>query len=190
MIIISATNRGAERKPQDFYATPIDCVENFINNYGGVISGKILEPSAGNGNIIQALRNKNINGNITAIELREEELSNLNKIGDNVIITDFLNGLDHKEKYDYIIGNPPYTYAREFVEKCLSMLNENGKLIFLLRTAFLESKSRYDFWRDNPLSGLYVMSKRPSFTGKGTDATSYSWFVWDKSTDKQEIKVI
>lgn len=70
------------------------------------------------------------------------------------------------------------------------MLNENGKLIFLLRTAFLESKSRYDFWQENPLSGLYVMSKRPSFTGNGTDATSYSWFVWDKSTNKQEIKVI
>lgn len=70
------------------------------------------------------------------------------------------------------------------------MLNENGKLIFLLRTAFLESKSRHDFWQENPLSGLYVLSKRPSFINGKTDATSYSWFVWDKSTDKQEIKVI
>ena len=25
---------------------------------------------------------------------------------------------------------------------------------------------------------------------KGTDATSYSWFVWDKGSDKQTIKVI
>lgn len=189
MFIISATNRGAERKPQDFYSTPIDCVENFINNYG-VIQGKILEPSAGNGNIIQALRNKNINGDITAIELREEEFDNLNKISDKVIIADFLNGLDYTEKYDYIIGNPPYTYAREFIERSLSMLNENGKLIFLLRTAFLESKSRYDFWQENPLSGLYVLSKRPSFINGKIDATSYSWFVWDKSADNQEIKVI
>ena len=101
-----------------------------------------------------------------------------------------MSGLDNTEKYDVIIGNPPYTYAREFIEKCLSLLSDNGKLIFLLRTAFLESKSRYQFWQDNPLSGLYVLSKRPSFTGKGTDATSYSWFVWDKSTDKQEIRVI
>lgn len=70
------------------------------------------------------------------------------------------------------------------------MLNENGKLIFLLRTAFLESKSRYDFWQENPLSGLYVLSKRSSFINGKTDATSYSWFVWDKSADNQEIKVI
>ena len=32
---MSATNRGAERKTHDFYSTPIDCVENFINRYGG-----------------------------------------------------------------------------------------------------------------------------------------------------------
>ena len=59
----------------------------------------------------------------------------------------------------------------------------------LLRTAFLESKKRYDFWQRHPVSKLYVLSQRPSFTGKGTDATSYSWFIWDNS-DKQEIKVI
>ncbi|MGL5328969.1 MAG: hypothetical protein ACRDD7_06850 [Peptostreptococcaceae bacterium] len=37
---MSATNRGAERKPHDFYATPIDVVENLldkidINVWGG-----------------------------------------------------------------------------------------------------------------------------------------------------------
>ena len=29
-------------------------------------------------------------------------------------------------------------------------------------------------------SGLYTLHKRPSFTGRGTDATSYSWFVWER----------
>jgi len=28
---------------------------------------------------------------------------------------------------------------------------------------------------------MFVLSKRPSFTGKGTDATDYAWFVWDKT---------
>lgn len=186
---MSATNRGTERKLCDFYATPISCVENFMGRYNGVISGDILEPSAGDGNIIQGLRNENVKGHITAIEIRGEEEDKLNEISDEVIITDFLEW-NTDRKFDVIIGNPPYTYAIEFVKKCLSLLSDDGKLIFLLRTSFLESKSRHDFWQDNPLSGLYVLSKRPSFTGKGSDSSSYSWFIWDKSKDIQDIKVI
>ena len=52
-------------------------------------------------------------------------------------------------KYDIIIGNPPYSLAKEFILKSLDSLNDNGILIFLLRTAFLESKSRYQFWQEN-----------------------------------------
>lgn len=32
---MSATNRGSKRVESDFYATPKQCVQNFINNYGG-----------------------------------------------------------------------------------------------------------------------------------------------------------
>ena len=132
---MSATNRGSERKPHDFYATPIDCIENFIDNYRGIISGKILEPSVGNGNIVQALRNKNVEGYITGLEIREEEKDNLKAICDEVVIGDFLEW-ETDRKFDVIIGNPPYSMAIEFVKKCFDLLEDNGKLIFLLRTAF------------------------------------------------------
>lgn len=185
---MSATNRGTVRTQNDFYATPIDVVENMLSfiNLDGV--EKILEPSAGNGNILKAIANKT-NAEITSLEIREEEYSSLKELSDIVIIDDFIN-YEFDDKYDLIIGNPPYSNAIDFVEKSLSLLSENGRLIFLLRTAFLESKKRYEFWQNNSLSELLVLSKRPSFTGKGTDATSYSWFVWDKSTDIQKIKVI
>ena len=187
---MSATGRGTERKPHDFYATPIDCVENFINNYGiDRIKGNILEPSAGNGNIIQSIKDFGYLNNITALEIREEERDNLTQISDKVIIDNFLEWEADKD-YDIIIGNRRYTYAREIIEKCFKIANKNTVIIMLLRTAFLESKSRYEFWQQHPLSGLYTLSKRPSFTGKGSDATSYSWFIWDNRTDKQEIKVI
>ena len=185
---MSATNRGSERKLCDFYATPVEVVENFLDNYT-LPKGNILEPSAGNGNIIVALRNRWINSNITALELREEEEKTLKREADEVIIGNFLEWTPSKE-YSVIIGNPPYSLAKEFMEKCFEISNENTVIIMLLRTAFLESKTRYDFWQKHPLSGLYVLSKRPSFTGRGTDATSYSWFVWDNRTNKQEIKVI
>lgn len=185
---MSATNRGSNRKPSDFYATPIEVVENFLHNYD-LPSGEILEPSAGNGNIVQAIKNMDKSRLVTALELREEEINNLNNIADNVVISDYLKW-NTDRKYNVIIGNPPYSMAIEFIDKSLELLSDQGVLIFLLRTAFLESKSRYKFWQENPLSGLYTLSKRPSFTGKGTDATSYSWFIWDKRTSKQEIKII
>lgn len=188
MIVISATNRGAERKPSDFYATPIEVIENLLHNYN-LPNGNILEPSAGNGNIVSAIKNMDKSRLVTALELREEEYNNLTQIADEVITQNYLEW-DTNRKFDVIIGNPPYSLALEFVNKSLELLSDQGVLIFLLRTAFLESKSRYEFWQNNQLSGLYTLSKRPSFTGKGTDATSYSWFIWDKRTNKQEIKVI
>lgn len=190
---MSATNRGSERKGYDFYATPISVVDNLLNylDVKELQNKTVLEPSAGNGNIVKSLLGGGIRKEyITTCEIREEEKDGLNAISGEVIICDFLSDMDTSRKFDLIIGNPPYSDAINFVEKCLNMLSDNGKLIFLLRTAFLESKSRYDFWQKNPLSELYVLSKRPSFTGKGTDATSYSWFIWDKSTNSQVIKVI
>lgn len=187
---MSATNRGAERKPYDFYATPLDVVENLLNNIDlSTYGNKVLEPSAGNGNISKIIKEKYPEKELTSMEIREEEYNNLIQISDKVIIGNFLEDKINY-KYNIIIGNPPYSLAKEFVEKCIDSLNDDGVLIFLLRTAFLESKSRYEFWQKNPLSRLYTLSKRPSFTGKGTDATSYSWFIWDKSTNNQCIKVI
>ena len=187
---MSATNRGNKRSAYDFYTTPIECIEKLLNNF--IIEKNninILEPSAGNGNIIKVLRDKGINGNITAVEIREEEYNKLLKLADKVVIDDFLKWNTNKD-YELIIGNPPFSLAREFIEKCFEISNEKTKIVMLLRTSFLESKNRFDFWQKYPLSGLYVLSKRPSFTGKGTDATSYAWFIWNKSSDKQEIKVI
>ena len=193
---MSATNRGTARREADFYATPLESVYAFLDCYDGIGPyDSILEPSAGNGNIIKALRDRGYTNHIDAIELREEERDHLIGLADRVGILDYLTdtGLG---KYDVIIGNPPYSLAQEFIDKSLSLLRPGGRLIFLLRTNFLESVRRFEWWQDKTPTGLYVLSKRPSFTGKGTDATSYSWFIWEKSRivnefiRYQEIRVI
>ena len=191
MFNISATNRGSKRIESDTYCTPITVIKNFLKHYK-LQHGNILEPSAGNGNFIIALREEgytNYNP-ITAIELREEERNNLiDSSADNVIITDFLTWKADRE-YITIIGNPPYSLALEIIEKCFEIATDKTEIIMLLRTAFLESKKRYKFWQKHPLNGLYVLSQRPSFLGNGkSDATSYSFMVWNNS-GKQEIKVI
>ena len=195
---MSATNRGTKRNEADFYATPLETVYAILDVLPDLNEVKfILEPSAGNGNIIKALRSRDIHGFcIEAMEFREEEKENLEELADVVTIGNFLTDDTKHSKYDLIIGNPPYSLAKEFIDKSLELLAPGGRLIFLLRTNFLESKKRFEWWQDKLPNGLYVLNKRPSFTGKGTDATSYSWFIWQKSRiindfmRYQEIRVI
>lgn len=193
---MSATNRGSKRIEADFYATPVNAIIPLLENY--IIADEldlILEPSAGNGAIIDTLRAAGYTNHIHAIEIRKEEKENLMRNATTVSIEDFLDA-DPIITFDVIIGNPPFSLAQEFIDKSLSLLNPGGKLIFLLRTNFLESKKRFEWWQDKLPTKLYVLSSRPSFTGKGTDATSYSWFIWEKSkysgqiVKHQEIKVI
>lgn len=170
---MSATNRGCERKAYDFYATPPETVRAFLANFDGISSGdRILEPSAGNGQIVKVLREGGYDNRIDAVELRPEERGTLEALADNVTIGSFFD-YEPDCGYDVIIGNPPYSLALDFINKSLELLHPGGLLIFLLRTNFLESEKRFKWWQEHPLSGLYTLHKRPSFTGRGTDATSW-----------------
>ena len=54
---MSATNRGNKRRESDFYATPLDCIRNVLDNLNLSNRGtEVLEPSAGNGNIVQIFK--------------------------------------------------------------------------------------------------------------------------------------
>lgn len=67
---MSATNRGCERKAYDFYATPPETIRVFLANFDGISSGdRILEPSAGNGQIVKVLRESGYDNRIDAVEL-------------------------------------------------------------------------------------------------------------------------
>ena len=130
------------RREQDFYPTPDETIEAFLDVFeirGGGIS--ILEPGAGDGNIVRALRRHGF-FDIDAIEIRPEERKKLEAICSQVEIGDFLD-MDIQKKYDLIIGNPPFSLALEFIQRAFQVVKPGGKVIFLLRTAFLEGAGAY-----------------------------------------------
>jgi hypothetical protein len=77
---------------------------------------------------------------------------------------------------DGIITNPPFSLATDFIDRSLS---EADFFAYLLRLNFWGSKKRKGWWQGKSPSHQFTLSERPSFTGKGTDATEYAWFVWD-----------
>jgi len=184
---VSATNRGSERNPKDFYATPKNVICNFLDNHT-LRNGPILDPSAGHG-VFGKVLNEYGYYDVDAVEVREEEKSSLTDIYENVYINDFLSWTPERD-YKTIITNPPFSLAMLFIKKCFELQKKDTEVIMLLGLAFLESKKRHDFWQGCPVNNLYVLSNRPSFTNNGkTDACAYAFYVWNNSGN-QVIKVI
>ena len=128
----------------------------------------ILEPSYGTGRVIlECVKQFGKRCNITGIEINKELFEKTNvklKSADckiNLIQDDFLQHDFKRDKYDLIVGNPPYfemklsKEQREeykeiisgrvniyslFLYKCIQLLKTNGHLHFVLPKSILSSK--------------------------------------------------
>lgn len=88
-----------------------------------------------------------------------------------------------------IITNPPYKYAKEFVEHALEISEDGTKIAMFLKLTFLEGKARKKMFEQNPPKTVYVSSSRLQCAkngdfekyGKGVGtAVAYAWYVWEK----------
>ena len=88
-----------------------------------------------------------------------------------------------------IITNPPYKFAKDFVEKSLSIIPPGNKVAMFLKLQFLEGKLRKKLFKIYPPKTIYVSSSRllcaknADFEGMingGGSAVAYAWYVWEK----------
>ena len=88
-----------------------------------------------------------------------------------------------------IITNPPYKYAKEFVEHALDISVDGVKVAMFLKLTFLEGKARKKLFEKYPPKTVYVSSARLQCAkngdfekyGKGVGtAVAYGWYVWEK----------
>ena len=85
-----------------------------------------------------------------------------------------------------IITNPPYKYAKEFVEKAMEVSQDGSKIAMFLKLQFLEGKARRELFKKYPPKTVYVSSKRikcaknGDFDSISSSAVAYAWFVWEK----------
>ena len=85
-----------------------------------------------------------------------------------------------------IVTNPPYKYAKEFIEQAIKTVAWKRKICMFLKLTFLEGKSRKEFFKNYPPQIIYVCSGRikcalnGDFEATGQSAACYAWFVWQK----------
>ena len=156
--IMSRQKIGQRLNATDFYPTPPWCYENLNIDWSKFSSAH--EPCRGDGRIQFFL---------------EEEQGIPCSYSEIMEDKDFF---EHTESTDLILSNPPFSIAKEFIDHSLKLSNT---CIMLMRINYLGSIGRHVWWKENTPTALHVLSKRPSFTGKGTDATDYAWYVWDKT---------
>lgn len=186
---MSSTNRGYDRHKSDYYVTPTNEILKFIDyskQYINFDKEDILDPCAGGDKNHKmsypyafAKRGYEIND---TLDLRQDSKA---KIKD-----DFLKYNPNK-KYDIVISNPPFNFALDFIQKGLSLLKEDGYLVFLLRLNFFGSKIRNEFLLQNIPEYVFIHSKRMSFTDNGKkDSIEYAHFVFRKNNPNSFTKTI
>lgn len=140
--IFNIEELGQVFTPQNIVAEMLGLKRNY---------GNILEPSAGNGSFYNQIPN------CVGIEIDENHLQ------EGVLNMDFFD-YPIENKFDTIIGNPPYVKHNNinestrkkldytlfdersnlylfFIEKCIKHLNHNGELIFITPRDFFKSTS-------------------------------------------------
>jgi hypothetical protein len=98
-------------------------------------------------------------------------------------VRDFLDS-GPEETCDWVITNPPFRLAEDFVLKALPMARSGVAL--LVRTVFIESVGRLQrvFSRFPPSEVAQFAERVPMvrgrLDGKASTATGYAWVVWRK----------
>ena len=132
--IQNGDNRNTQKEYQ-FFPTPSEIADLVIDLAYIDENNSVLEPSAGQGALIEALNKTGVKVNVDCYELMpinqkilEDKVKNANLIGEN-----FLEAPVAK-KYDRIIANPPFNKGQymEHTYKMYELLEEEGILVVLL----------------------------------------------------------
>ena len=182
--IIGASNHSeTEREENDFYATEPKALELLLDIEK--FDPFVWECACGQGHLSEVLK----------------------KRGYIVYSTDLIDrgygrgGVDflkiNKDFNGDIITNPPYKFAKEFVEHALDIVCEGNRVAMFLKLTFLESQNRRKLFEKYPPEYIYVSSHRLQCAKNGDfdiykkstgTAIAYGWFIWRKGL-KVEPKV-
>ena len=151
-----------DRRKNDFYPTPPECTKALIEF---LIKSKFLkegqlvwECACGENSIVKVLQENGFFTWGTDIEK-----------GQDFMIYEMA------EKFDWIITNPPFCAAEDFIRKAFSY----GKpFAFLLKSQYWHSAKRKKLFNECRPTYILPLTWRPDFTGAGASMLDMIWCVW------------
>jgi hypothetical protein len=162
------------RERDDFYPTPPEVTEALWlaeNKYLGKkgLPAVIWEPACGDGAICKALERHDHDVVATDLVYRG--------YGHGEI--DFLKrkSLPKEAPDEYIITNPPFNLAAQFIDHALGTLKVSY-LALLLKSTFFHADGRMALYERFTPSVIYPLTWRPDFMGLGAPTMECAWFVW------------
>jgi len=166
------------REVNDFYPSPEHTIYDLVK-FEDFSNGLIWEPACGNGAMSKPLMKIYGKQNVYSSDLIYRNYG----VGNIDFLTYELKG---KKRPRYIITNPPYKCAKQFVIRALEVVSNNGKVAMLLKLVFLESSNRYKLFKNSPLKSVLAYCKRLKIykngkMGKNSGLIAYAWFIWDKT---------
>ena len=181
--LIMGARNGAktEREEHDYDATHPQAVRDFlvsISKDGVELSKDIWECACGGGHMAEVLIEQGYD--VYATDLVDR--------GYGAKFVDFLDLYDYGYYDGDIVTNPPYKYAKEFVEQAIRYIPKGNKVCMLLKIQFLEGKARKKLFDKYPPKYIYVYSERQqcALNGdfekykKGGKTQAYIWIIWEK----------
>ena len=155
---IVGSNPNKKRSALDFYPTPREVTVALLDFLKIPKSTKIWEPACGQNHMVNVMRD----------------------FGYEVVCTDIQSGVDFltadlPEGVEYIITNPPFNVAEDFIKRCI----EHGKpFALLLKSQYWNAQKRTKLFKDHPPKFVLPCNWRPDFTGQGSSLMDMMWCVW------------
>ena len=162
--------------PDDFPTPPWATralIEHVLENKESTPALRCLEPACGAGHMAKVL--KEYFGEVTSSDAYEYGYGG---------VSDFLLTHYQEAEFDWVITNPPFRLAEQFVLHAMRIARVG--VAMLARTVFLESVGRYEaiYSIFPPTKFAQFVERVPMVKGRldirATTATGYAWFVWEK----------
>lgn len=166
---ILANRSAVDRNNTDFYATPPEvtvALLDFLECKGLLDPHDIIwEPACGSGAMTEVMLDRGYG--VLGTDLHPQD--------PDIAPEDFLKS---NNACNWIITNPPFSKATEFITHALEL---RKPCAFLLKSQFWHAKSRLELFRENPPSYVLPLTWRPDFlfgAKSGSPTMECLWTVW------------